>query len=218
MSSLELCENEIVEYVYSALDGARYIGKEVQDAKYHHNTSYDTAVSICKYGILTLDDLNKLGIRNDSKRKLEIMGDIESHANGIDSVSLSVVGLDDLYPNEDEYNPFSPYLVDFLVTSNIKASRTSIRYGNEFLCRRSINKKELRSVDIRLLKLIELGKKRSDFEFISNIIKNYNYLLGIASELNTQGLDIPLREMSESSIFELDAEKLLSQPKLVLKR
>lgn len=48
------------------------------------------------------------------------MSDTESHVNGKNSVSLSVIGLKDLYPNEVEYNPFSPNLVDFLITSDIK--------------------------------------------------------------------------------------------------
>lgn len=75
----------------------------------------------------------------------------KSHVNCKNAVSLCVVALKDLYPNEDEYNPFSPNLVDFLVTSDIRVSRSSIHYGNEFLSFHSIKKEELKSIDIRLL-------------------------------------------------------------------
>ena len=51
-----------------------------------------------------------------------------------------------------------------------------------------------------------------------SILKKYNHLKNIALEIKKQNLDIPLREMSENSIFELDLNKLVNQPKLVLKK
>lgn len=132
MDNIALSETDVLEYVCDILSDIKYNGTDVFNAKYHHNTDYKHASLICKYGILTLDDLNHQGIRNDSNEFLKIMSDTESHVNGKNAVSLSVVGLKDLYPKEDEYNPFSPNLVDFLITSDIKASRASIHYGNEF--------------------------------------------------------------------------------------
>ena len=218
MDNIILSEKDALEYVYDTLSDVKYNGKEVLNARYHHNTNYKDALSICKYGILTLEDLNYHGIRNDSDEFLRIMNDTESHVNGKSSVSLSVVGLKDLYLNEDEYNPFSPNLVDFLITSDIRASRSSIHYGNEFLSFQSIKKEELRSIDIRLLKLIQLRKLCIDYSMILSILQKYNYLREIAFEMKKQSLNIPLREMSETNIFELDIDKLSSKPKLILKK
>lgn len=218
MESIILEEKNVFEYIYDNISGIRLCGKEVENARYHHNTTYNDAVSICRYGILTLLDLNKYGIRTVSEDFLKLMSDIESHVNGNNCVSLSVVGLDDIYPNEDEYNPFIPSHVDFLVTSDIKAGRSSIHYGNEFLSHSSIKKEELRAIDIRLLKLMELQDIYRNESSAESILKKYNHLKNIALEIKKQNLDIPLREMSENSIFELDLNKLVNQPKLVLKK
>lgn len=53
---------------------------------------------------------------------------------------------------------------------------------------------------------------------ILSVLQKYNYLRDIALDLQKQQLEIPLREMSESSIFELDIEKMYNQPKLILKK
>ena len=213
-----LSKSDALEYVCDTLSDVKYNGREVINAKYHHNTDYRYASLICKYGILTLEDLNYQGIRNDSDEFLKIMSDTGSHVNGKNAVSLSVVGLKDLYPNEDEYNPFSPNLVDFLITSDIRTSRFSIHYGNEFLSFHSIKKEELRSIDIRLLKLMQLKQSYLNETLVKAILQKYNYLIDIALELKKQQLEIPLREMSESNIFELDIEKMSNQHKLVLKK
>ena len=218
MKTVLLEEKYILEYINDTVSDTRLSGEIIKDAKYHHNTSYKDAQSICKYGILNFLDLNKYGIRKDSTEFLNIMDDTESHVNGNSCVSLAVVGLTDLYPNEQEYDPFSPSLVDFLVDSSIKTSRTSIHYGNEFLCYHSINKEFLRSLDIRFLKLLKLKKPYINDNFITTIIQKYNYLRYIAMEIKKQNLNFPIREMSESTIFDLDLDKLISHPQLVLKK
>lgn len=86
-----------------------------------------------------------------------------------------------------------------------------------FLNFHSIKKEELRSIDIRLLKLIQIKKLYINYSTILSVLKKYNYLRKIAIEMQKQSLNIPLREMSETGIFELDIDKLSSQPKLVLK-
>ena len=167
---------------------------------------------------MTLACMNALGIRKDAKEFLKIMADTDSHVNGNNCVSLAIVGLDDIYPNEEEYNPRSPNLVDFLVSSNIKASRSSINYGNEFLSCGSIMRDSLRSIDTRLLKLLCQDKSYMSDSSIQTIIQKYNYLRAIALEIKKQKLELSLREMSESNIFELNQEKLVNLPKLLLKK
>ena len=218
MKSIILEEKNVLEYIYDSICSLRTYGGDVTDAKYHHTTSYKDAISICKYGILTLDDMNAYGIRKDSKEFLKIMCDTDSHVNGSDSVSLAIVGLNDIYPNEEEYNPFLPNLVDFLVSSDIKASRFSINYGNEFLSCGSIMRDKIRSIDIRFLKLLCHDKLNICDSSIQTILKKYNYLRKLALEIKYQKLELPLREMSENDIFELDKEKLLNQPRILIKK
>lgn len=208
----------ILEYIRDLLNDMRLGNMQVNNAKYHHNTAYKDAPSICRNGILTMLDMKKLEIKDYSDEFLQTMSDIESHINGNDSVSLAVVGLTDLYPNEDEYNPFSPTQVNFLVTSDLRTGRSSIHYGNEFLSYKSIGIESLRSVDIRLLQLIDsLSKKESDIETIKRVINKYNYLKNIALTMKNTQLDIPLREMSYQDDSMMDVDKLSTTPKLVLK-
>ena len=215
MSSILLDKKDVIEYISDSISEAKLNGPSVENARFHHNTEYRDAVSICRHGILTLLDLNKYGIRKDSKEFLMKMNDIDSHVNGNDCVSLSVVDLTDLYPNEVIYNPFMPNYVDFLVTSNIKVGRNSTNYGNEYLSHRSITREELRAIDIRLLKLI---RKHADKKEIIYILNKYNHLLEIAKELEKKEIDIPLREMSEDCIFQLDTKRLSNNPKLAFKK
>ena len=218
ISSNLLEQKYILEYIRNLLNDMQLGNVSVNNAKYHHNTAYKDAPSICENGILTMLDMKKLGIKDYSDEFLQRMSDIESHVNGNDSVSFAVVGLTDLYPNEDEYNPFTPTQVDFLVTSDLQTSRSSIHYGNEFLSYKSIGIESLRAIDIRLLQLIDsLSNKENDIETIKRVINKYNYLKKIALTMKSTQLDIPLREMSYQNDFMMDVDKLSTTPKLVLK-
>lgn len=208
MNKILLEEKYILEYIKDILNDLRLKSTNISD-KYHHNSSYKDASSICRYGILSLNDLNKLGITNYTKEFLEKMNDTESHINGNNKVSLSVVGLNDLYKDEFEYIPFDSNLVDFIVSSEIKACRSAIHYGNEFLSD-SINIDKIKSVDIRLLQLIE--QNNTD---LKSIIEKYNYLKDIALAIKDSKLDIPLREMSSN--FDIDIDKLSNNPKVLKK-
>lgn len=220
MDNIVLKEKYVFEYIKDILNDIKIGSSFVNNAKYHHTADYGDASSICRHGILTMIDLKKLGIKNYTDEFLQKMDDIESHINGKDAVSLAITGLQDLHPNEVEFNPFIPSRVDFLVSSDIQAGRCSKHYGNEFLSYKSINTDKLRSVDVRLLKLIELieqGRSSRDFS-IQSVIEKYNYLREIALAIKASSLDIPLREMSKQNIFSIDVDKLSSAPKLVLKR
>lgn len=219
MDTVMLEERYILEYIKDILSDIKLGSFIISNAKYHHNTSYSDAPLICRYGILSLRDLKKLGIKNYTEDFLQRMDDIESHINGSDAVSLSVVGLQDLYHDEFEYDPFSPGKVDFLVSSEIKASRHAIHYGNEFLSK-SISVDKLKAIDIRLFTLIELleNKYSSNNYSIESIIEKYNYLKNIALTIKQIKLDIPLREMSYQDNTLLDIDRVSSFPRLILKR
>lgn len=217
MNTILLEKKYILEYLKNTLHEIKIGTSIITNAKYHHNSDYCDAPSICQYGILTMKDLAKLKIKNYNDEFLQKMNDIESHVNGNDAVSLAVTGLQDLYPNEFEYNPINPYKVDFLVSSDIIAGRSSINYGNEFLSYKSIEPNQFKSIDIRLLKLIELIEQSRQYDTIENIIKKYNWLKIIALTMKEYNLDIPLREMSHENHFDVDIDKLSSSPKLILK-
>lgn len=206
-----LDEKYVLEYIKDILSDMCYSPLNIHNAKYHHNSSYKDAPSICKHGILTMQDLRNLSIKEYSDDYFKKMENIEEHVNGTDNVSLSIVGLTDIYAKEDEYNPLSPFYVDFLVNSDLQSRRSSINYGNEFLVSKSIDVKDIRSVDIRLLELI---KKQID---LAKIIDNYNYLKELAFIIKSSQYVLPLREMSCKSNSEIDIDKLANTPQLILK-
>jgi len=219
MNNILVDERHVLEYIKDIIRDAKVGTSIVNNAKYHHNAEYCDASSICQNGILTMMDLKRLGIKNYSEEVLQKMNAIESHINGNDAVSLSVVGLQDLYPDEDEYDPFNPRQVDFLISSEIKVGRASIHYGNEFLAYESIGIDKIRSIDIRLLKLIDMLEQgyTSGNLSVASVIEKYNYLKNIVLTLKASQIDIPLREMSNQDCSLIDVEKLSSAPKLILK-
>lgn len=214
MKKILLEERYILEYIKDMINDFKYCQAQIGNAKYHHNSSYEWAPSICRYGILTIEDISKLNLRIFSEKYMKVAGDIESHANGTEAVSLSIVGMTDLYPDEFEYDPINPYRVDFLVSSDIKTDRFTVNYGNEFLSHSSIAVDKLRAVDIRMLNLIKMfeenvkryGLKKDE------LIKNYNKLIEIAMVMEHANLNIPLREMSYEDGDLLDICKLSKTP------
>lgn len=218
MNNIFIEEKYILQYIKDILRDLQQGQCKVNFAKYHHNTSYQDAPSICRNGILTMQDLKKAKIKDYPEYLLKLYDDISSHVNGITSVSLSVVGLQDLCRDELEYNPFNPNYVDILVSSDVSASRSSTHYGNEFLSKESICVDKLKSIDIRLLSLVDALGKRGNNLSVEEVIKRYNLLKDIALVIKTFGLDLPLREMSFEEERELDIDKTIEIPKLILKK
>lgn len=205
-----------------------YINQEIMDisrhpvyvinSNYHHNTSFDSASSIIRNGILPISELNSKGIRCFSDDLLKRMDDTSSHPNGIHGISLSIIGLKDLYSGELEYNPKDMNSVDILVTDDIVTRRNSTNYGNEFICLNQIQPSQLRSIDIRLLKYLEYCRKNCKQPNIEKLIMMYNSLQDISSSIKEMQLDIPLREMSQESNICIDIDVIAKMPKIVLKR
>ena len=144
---------------------------------------------------------------------VQVMDDIESHINGKTGISLSIVGLTDLYRDEEEYDPYDSSLVDLLVSSDIKAARNSCHYGNEFVSKKIITPNNIKSVDIRLLQYIESDRYKS----IDDIISKYNSLRKIALSIIKRNLDIKFREMSDGNGDIFDIDRLSNIPKIKIK-
>ena len=221
MEKILLKSEHALDFVESSINSCLTTPLVVSDDKFHHNTKYKDAVSIIKNGILSPSELNKLGVAGYSDDIVQAMSDIESHANGSESISLAVVGLDDISPDEFEYDPFSERYVDFLITSDIRARRVSTNYGNEFLSDISIDTDKFRAIDIRLLSLIQTIRENTNTERTSSsvgeLIDNYNKLRDMAKLLRERKLGVPLREMSSEEELAIDIEKISSMPKVKIK-
>ena len=204
-------EKYALEYIKDILSTYSYALKNVDDAKYHHNAPYKDARFIIKYGILSMEEINKLGIKSYSEEDLNLMDDIESHVNGKDGVSLSIVGLTDLYKDEEEYNPFMPNVVDFLI------DRNTIHYGNEFVSESKITSDKIKSADIRLVKYIDSLPKKDNIDII-DVVNKYNNLILMSKEIVSSNKDIQIREMSDGCNKTIDTLKISEGPRLILKK
>lgn len=221
MEKLLIDERHVLDYVEDNIIRCLSERVEVYDDKFHHNTKYKDAISIIKNGILSPSELSKLGVDVYSDEVLSVMSDIESHANGNDSISLAVVGLTDLMPDEFEYDPFSEKLVDFIITSDITARRVTTNYGNEYITDDSICTDKFKAIDIRLLSFVKSIREERNIEAFSSsvneLIENYNKLRDIARLLKDLKLSIPLREMSFYDNTALDIDKMYDMPKVKVK-
>lgn len=221
MEKILLKIEHALDFVESSISSCLTNPLIISDDKFHHNTKYKDAISIIRNGILSPSELNKLGIEGYTDDVIESMEDIESHANGSEAISLAVVGLEDISPDEFEYDPFSERYVDFLITSDIRARRVSTNYGNEYLSDKSIDTDKFRAIDIRLLSLIQTIRESTNVErdnsSVSELIDNYNKLRDMAKLLRERKLCVPLREMSSNEGVAIDIEKISSMPKVKIK-
>lgn len=218
LQSIILEEKEIYGCIKELLNECKTTSVEVNNARYHHNSSYFVAPSIVERGILPLNELNKKGLANISDEVLELMDDPSSHANGSEGVSLSVVGLEDLSEKEIEYDPFSKEQVDFIVSDEVKAFRSSVNYGNEFIAFGGIEPEKLKSIDIRLIKYIESFVDSHKHVGLEDLIERYRCIKEVAMSLKENNMDIPLREMSSEDGVALDIDKVIDAPILLLKQ
>lgn len=217
MNEIIIKEKYILEYIRNMLYACSYAIKNIDDNayQYHHNTAYEYAPSIIKYGILSIEELNSLGIRSYSKDYLKFIDDIESHVNGKDGISLSVTGLTDLYKNEDEFDPCQSDIVDFLVDENIKTVRNTIHYGNEFISINKITSDKIVAADIRIINYINnLSEKEG--KAIFSVINKYNQIIMMSKEILRHNRNIQMREMSEGVNRKIDVEKMSEMPRLLM--
>lgn len=217
MNEIIIKEKYILEYIRNMLYSCSYAIKNIDDNayQYHHNTAYEYAPSIIKYGILSIEELNSLGIRSYSKDYLKFIDDIESHVNGKDGISLSVTGLTDLYKDEDEYDPCQSNIVDFLVDENIKTVRNTTHYGNEFISENKISNDRIISADIRIINYIN-NLSEKDGKAIFSVINKYNQIIMMSKEILRHNRDMQMREMSEGVNRKIDVEKMSEMPRLLM--
>lgn len=221
MQEILLKGEHVLDYVEDNIVSCLTSEANVEDDKFHHNTKYKDAISVIENGILSPSELNKLGAPGFSDEVIKTMDDIDSHANGSESISLAVVGLDDLMPDEFEYDPFSEKQVDILITSDITARRVTTNYGNEYLSDESIDVDKFRAIDTRLLAFVQTIREKTGEEpfnsSVSELLENYNKLRDMAYLIKKIQLDVPLREMSGNEALAIDIDKISNMPKVKIK-
>ena len=221
MSNIQKVEEAYLEeFIKDTLHDAKMINVKPKNARYHHNTSYKLTPELIRGGIKSMQERVDRGELILTPEEIKSRED-ENYVNGVDYISLSVANLDDLYPNEIEYNPFKATETDILISSDISASRRTTNYGNEFLASGIILPSEFRAIDFRILKLIEnsklkIGDKTYE-EKLDDIVKSFNYLKEIANAMIESKLYVPLREMSDGNIT-LCKETVRNFPELQLIR
>lgn len=205
-------KEDIINYAYYILNTSKTKRIDFDSLTYHHNTDNQAGIWVVAHGILSLSSLNKIGLASFSDDQLKRLSDIESHVNGIDNVSLSVVGLQDLYEGEDEYNPSSVDKLDIIVDHSIKAFRSSIHYGNKFLSRGDIHPKYIKSIDVRIEEYLKKIENSASMDEIFSLVEKINSLLDIATTIKNS--NILLREVSFDQNEQLDARKLSILPRI----
>lgn len=220
MHKVYLDEKDALDYVKESIEEAKIKLVDIKNARYHHNSDYQNAPSIVKHGLLPIESLHGLGVKTCSDKFLKCCDDTTSHINGCDGISLAVVGMTDLYKDEDEFDPLVPHNIDFIISSDVYAYRNTTNYGNEFICPNSITNDLIRAVDIRLLTLINEAldnKLTGNTEQVKLILEKYNALKKVCEQMKKSNLDAYLREMSLKQTT-LDYEKVASNPILKLKK
>ncbi len=220
MNQEEVNYQDILEYIKEKIKSCQEIDKEIKEDCYHHNAPYEKMSSIIRYGILSNQEKANLFSEKISEQVRKILLD-DYHVNGLDEISLALVGLEDVRSDRNIYNPFVLNLVDILISSQISAYRNSTNYENEFLASTRISNKNFKAFDIRILKYISSLEELSFKEKLSRnnlkmLVKYYNQLKEMIIVLRTINLEVPIREMSYETT-KLNQEKLYEYPTITLK-
>ncbi len=214
MKKIYVQKENVLNYILELLNIYKGETIKLENARYHHNTDYKDGKNVVENGILTLQSLSDKGLMELSKEQLKIMDDTSSHINGINGVSLAVVGLKDLYRDEFEYDPFDDSKLDIIVDTSLHARRTSTNYGNEYIADGNIDVSYIRAIDIRLEECINKVLNTEDEKIIIEMVERFNYLIEIASSLINS--NILLREASFEQYKVLDKENIAKLNKITI--
>lgn len=214
MKKIYVQKENVLNYILELLNIYKGETIKLENARYHHNTDYKDGKNVVENGILTLQSLSDKGLMELSKEQLKIMDDTSSHINGINGVSLAVVGLKDLYRDEFEYDPFDDSKLDIIVDTSLHARRNSTNYGNEYIADGNIDVSYIRAIDIRLEECINKVLNTEDEKIIIEMVERFNYLIEIASSLINS--NILLREASFEQYKVLDKENIAKLNKITI--
>lgn len=224
MSKIEIIkEHELENYIKEALNSVKTSPINIENADYHHNTSYENAPFNIRYGLMSTTELMKYGRVSKTDEQLSALENDPSSVNGIYEVSLSKVGLTDQYREDEwEWEPRKGRCPDFLIDSDIKTRRVYTNYFNEFLAEGIILPEKFRAIDVRILNVCNDMDKTSSWsnreKKIEALKVMYNQLGEMAKAMKEMELGIPLREMSNEDNMALDIDRVSEFPKINLVR
>jgi hypothetical protein len=221
MKTVNLSRKDIImayRFIRENLYSCKKEHLELVDDSFHHNISYKDAPNSIKFGLLSYK-LQKLVKNKQITQKEYALFTDECHVNGIDRISIASTDSEDIDKNKFNYNPYSSNMVDIIISKDVPASRNTKNYSNEYLVKDIISQKYFKSMDIRLLQIINDIKKSVDITeleyLILKMIECYNYLIILADTMiNYNYQKIPIREMSDNKIVDLDVKKLSKLPLL----
>lgn len=224
MSKLQIVkENELEEFIKDALKSVKINPITIENAEYHHNTSYENAPFNIRHGLMSTTGLINYGRVSKTEEQLSALENDAFSVNGIYEISLSKVGLTDQYRDDDvEWEPRKGSCPDFLISSDIKTRRDDSNYFNEFLAEGIILPDKFKAIDVRILSVCNDTDKTYTWsnreEKLKRLRLMFNQLSEMAIAMNEMNLNIPLREMSNEDYIALDIEKVAQFPKINLVR
>ena len=220
MTKIEVIkETELEQFITEMLSGAKMHPISVENADYHHNTSYENAPFNIRHGLMSTTRLMNYGRISKTPEQLSALENDAASVNGIYEISLSKVGLTDQYREDEwEWEPRKGRCPDILIDSSIKTRRDYTNYFNEFLAEGIILPDKFRAIDVRILSVINGTDRTSSWsdrdKKLEALREMYNQLSEMAIAMREKGLDIPLREMSNEDNLALNIDKVADFPKI----
>ena len=176
----------------------------------YHNSSYKVMRDVLRCGVLSVNEMYRLGIRENNNQGID-------NVNGTDSISISKV--EDYNPKKDFYydsksEHFTRIVVDKSLYNVRNICRNSHNYCNEYLVKDSIPVEYFKAIEERLLGyLLQTGKGKYS-PTLDQFIEMYNHYMDMLEYMVTNNIDIPVVSGSLDEDIIIDKEKMLSYGKL----
>lgn len=208
---------EFEEFLKDVLLSCEIKSVIVNNASFHHNTSFSEAPGIIRHGILTARQRATLMGYNLTEHQIINYYDDDNYVSGLDCVSLSTPNFDyhELYKKPFIYDNRSCTRVDVVIDNSVKAYRNNNNCVNEYLVDGGIPPSLFRAIDIRILNCFNdsafSNPNITEEEKMKQILSYYDSLKEIAKAVIESELNVPLREMSSKNIT-LDPHKVIKLP------
>lgn len=191
---------------------------------FHHNAPYEHGLSILKNGILTNANQSKYGINRPTHVNiLGYMMPIDT-TNGNDKISLARMIDEEPYDGQDfMYDAYRANLVDFVIDENIRKDipfgHCNDNYYNEYLVRRDIPRKYIKSLNVRFHNMLLLKDKKFHYPMNEEIfLANYNHFIDMARYIVGEGLPISIEEVvNNDTVYVLNPNEVINLEKVKIR-
>lgn len=199
---------EVLNVIEKNVEDSIIASKEIANAKYYHNTDICNLPLVLEHGILTFRQRKGLAGEKITEEEIYRRSD-PAYPTGIDGVSVAYIrDLREMYRGEWNYDPYSKeQSLAFRISSDVKAFPDLTNYFNEAVIQGGVKPKDLRAIEIRLLKEL-----REDHKDLNKLVNLYNYLIDGAIVATSKKLDLIVKDMDYNSCF--DTEMIASFKKV----